>query len=313
MSTDKLCSVCFDHEFKYKCPKCSIRTCSLECIKRHKLQNDCDGKIDNTKFVPKKELSDSTLHLNRDYNFLMKLNRDITVNKTDLRANAKNMFKRNNNSYNRNRNNKRLKVPDDPRLDIVQQIYPNPQTVIKRENVLVINLPDGMSRSISNKTGYDKKLQNFTWTIQWIFEGQDLKKDFISYRISENLKLVDAFPVNVLNVELKKEDLKFYLENVITINDKYIQLNGDTSISECLKDTIVLEYPTIHVRLDEIESITLNKAYQMTNDSSESDSDSDSSSDDSSDESNDSDESDDNDSDSDGPPEEHLSKDPNQV
>ncbi|CAH6721339.1 hypothetical protein CLIB1444_05S08900 [[Candida] jaroonii] len=243
----------------------------------------------------------------------MKLNRDITVNKTDLRANAKNMFKRNNNSYNRNRNNKRLKVPDDPRLDIVQQIYPNPQTVIKRENVLVINLPDGMSRSISNKTGYDKKSQNFTWTIQWIFEGQDLKKDFISYRISENLKLVDAFPVNVLHVELKKEDLKFYLENVITINDKYIQLNGDTSISECLKDTIVLEYPTIHVRLDEIESITLNKAYQMTNDSSESDSDSDSSSDDISDESNDSDESDDNDSDSDGPPEEHLSKDPNQV
>lgn len=313
MSSDKLCSVCFDHEFKYKCPKCSVRTCSLECNKRHKVQNDCDGKIDNTKFIPKKELSDSTLHLNRDYNFLMKLNRDITVNKTDLRTNAKNMFKRTNNSYNRNRNNKRLKVPDDPRLPIVQEIYPNPQTMIKRENVLVILLPDGMSRAVSNKTGYDKKLQNFTWTIQWIFEGKDLKKDFISYRINENLSLIDAFPLNVLNIDVQKADLKFYLENVITTNDKFIKLDGKETISNCLKDTIVLEYPTIHVRLEDIESITLNKAYEVSKDSSsESDSDSDSS-DGSSDDSNDSDDSDDNDSDSDGPPEEHLSKDPNQI
>ncbi len=30
------CEVCKTNDFKYKCPKCTSRTCSLVCVKKHK-------------------------------------------------------------------------------------------------------------------------------------------------------------------------------------------------------------------------------------------------------------------------------------
>lgn len=32
-----LCTTCQENEWKYKCPGCSARSCSLECVKRHKV------------------------------------------------------------------------------------------------------------------------------------------------------------------------------------------------------------------------------------------------------------------------------------
>ncbi|CAO4379787.1 unnamed protein product [Caenorhabditis nigoni] len=39
----KLCKVCLKNEHKYRCPRCELRTCSLDCSKKHKADNDCDG------------------------------------------------------------------------------------------------------------------------------------------------------------------------------------------------------------------------------------------------------------------------------
>ena len=43
---------------KYKCPKCSTRSCGLECVKRHKAEADCDGLRDKVKFLTMREFSD---------------------------------------------------------------------------------------------------------------------------------------------------------------------------------------------------------------------------------------------------------------
>ncbi len=37
----ELCQMCKEAVFKYKCPACAIRTCSLPCVKKHKV--DCSG------------------------------------------------------------------------------------------------------------------------------------------------------------------------------------------------------------------------------------------------------------------------------
>ena len=50
----KLCSICKEKEFKYKCPGCLMTTCSLECVNIHKLEFDCDGK----QMIPFKKLED---------------------------------------------------------------------------------------------------------------------------------------------------------------------------------------------------------------------------------------------------------------
>ena len=37
------CELCVEKEWKYRCPKCEIKTCSLECSKKHKEDLACDG------------------------------------------------------------------------------------------------------------------------------------------------------------------------------------------------------------------------------------------------------------------------------
>ncbi|TKR86584.1 hypothetical protein L596_011151 [Steinernema carpocapsae] len=38
-----LCEQCQEVPFKYRCPKCAMKTCSLDCSKQHKIDKECDG------------------------------------------------------------------------------------------------------------------------------------------------------------------------------------------------------------------------------------------------------------------------------
>ncbi|EGV64877.1 Box C/D snoRNA accumulation [Yamadazyma tenuis] len=298
--TSALCSICLESSAKYTCPACTARTCSMECIKRHKKQTECTGKVDQSKFIPKKELAASALHINRDYNFLLQMGREISVGKTDVKVNARNVFKRGNNSnYNRNKRPK-LEASDahltDHRITAVKKHFPeNTPYLTRRENTMCVILPDGMSRSTSNKSGYDKKSQTFTWTVQWLFIDAKgvTQKDFLSYRISETATLRDAVPLNVLQSvqeNIQKDQLKFYLKNVFaqpkSHHNLYISLDGDAVLANTLKDTVVLEYPTIYVSTEEltVNVVGVEKAYledsgsdtESESDSDHSDSDTDS-------------------------------------
>ena len=49
----QLCQICHTNPHKYTCPRCSIRTCSVDCVKRHKQEKECSGERDKTSFVPR--------------------------------------------------------------------------------------------------------------------------------------------------------------------------------------------------------------------------------------------------------------------
>lgn len=206
------CSVCNLNPIKYTCPACGVKTCSFPCVQKHKQDSKCTGTVDQTKFLGKKELSSTDSHINRDYNFLMNLGRNINLGKDDIKSNAKNVFKRQfhqrNNNASQNNSNKRFKTEDiDPRKYLVNKVFPNsPPSIIRRNNTLVVQLPAGMSRATSNKTGYDKRLGTFIWTIEWVFidlNGEEVTR-FLSYRMKEGTVLRDAFPMNILNKSLAK-------------------------------------------------------------------------------------------------------------
>lgn len=165
-----------------------------------------------------------------------------------------------------------------------------------------------MSRAASNKTGYDKKLGGFIWTVEWVFidsDGQERAR-FLSYRLKEGTSLVEAVPMLILSraveSELKNTDLFFYLDSVLSKSKHVIALEPQSLISEALTDRVVLEFPTIYVTRSES---TLRS--RLETDGDESSSDSDSGSDDTSDSDSDSDESSDN---SDEEPEAASSKAP---
>ncbi len=58
---EKKCEICEKNQRLYKCPRCSIFSCSLECCRRHKVERSCSGIRDKSEFVPVSKFSDRQL------------------------------------------------------------------------------------------------------------------------------------------------------------------------------------------------------------------------------------------------------------
>ncbi|KFM57378.1 Box C/D snoRNA protein 1, partial [Stegodyphus mimosarum] len=69
-----ICATC-SAPSKYRCPKCSVLSCSLQCVKAHKQEKNCDGIREKTAFVPAEEFKDR--HLLSDYHFLEEIGRTV--------------------------------------------------------------------------------------------------------------------------------------------------------------------------------------------------------------------------------------------
>ena len=125
---------------KYVCPARSARSCSLECVKKHKENTNSTGQVDPTEFVPKQKLFTPT-GLDRDYNFLQTISRQITVHKQDTS----------------------------------QKVYkPRDQW---RAGVRVRAMGPGMSRVTKNKSKWNNQAKVFEWTTEFKLglEGKDSK------------------------------------------------------------------------------------------------------------------------------------------
>ena len=60
---------------KYKCPKCSIKSCSLECVKNHKENYSCDGLRDKVKYVGLKKFTD--MDIVNDYRLMEEVSQQV--------------------------------------------------------------------------------------------------------------------------------------------------------------------------------------------------------------------------------------------
>ncbi|KAI3403492.2 hypothetical protein KGF56_003776 [Candida oxycetoniae] len=255
------CMICLSNRSKYTCPICAFKTCSLSCYKTHQTKQTCTGKVDVTRFVKQEELTSNPVHLNRDYSFLQTVDRQVHLSKEDIKVSAKNIFKRSRNDHFQNR--KRFKSfyengldKDKRKLSVCKTFLHDPPTQIKRDNTLVVQLPSGMSRSVSNKTGYEKRLNCFVWTVEWIlFDGQAKEVTrFLSFRLKENLTLKEIVPINILSSHgiSNKDSLRFYLKNVINQpKDSVLALDSNSTLNSALKNKVVLEYPTIYITQEE--------------------------------------------------------------
>ncbi|CAH8618620.1 unnamed protein product [Heterobilharzia americana] len=72
-SDNRMCAICLEKEFKYKCPKCEIRTCSLFCCNNHKSQFDCSGVCDTVTYCRRENYS--AFLFQKDYRLLEEIDR----------------------------------------------------------------------------------------------------------------------------------------------------------------------------------------------------------------------------------------------
>lgn len=58
----KFCAICNSTAIKYTCPGCGVKSCSLDCVKRHKLEYECDGKRVKTAFVKLSQFTENNFY-----------------------------------------------------------------------------------------------------------------------------------------------------------------------------------------------------------------------------------------------------------
>ncbi|SMN20833.1 similar to Saccharomyces cerevisiae YHR040W BCD1 Essential protein required for the accumulation of box C/D snoRNA [Maudiozyma saulgeensis] len=195
-----LCEVCHENPFKYKCPGCLKRTCSLACSKRHKLQDSCTGQAyDPKQYVSKEDIRgaddekrESNPLVQRDFHFLTGLKRELEIQKGDAFTKNKKVLKANNfnNPYNRRPQHHQQ---NDNTNNAGRHIY--------RRGVNCLLLPRGMSRSSINRSKWEKAADMYVWSIEWIICAPTEKRredpsidtfKHISHRIKETASVVEG-------------------------------------------------------------------------------------------------------------------------
>lgn len=286
-----LCEVCHVNEFKYKCPGCLKKTCSLECSKSHKRLDSCNGQsYDPVKYVSSETLknADDEKHENnylvqRDFNFLTNLKRQLEVQKLDgLKRNKRTLQSARNNGNNNQNSIKRAR-------------YEEECSRVIRRGVNCLLLPRGMHRSILNKSRWDKNLDLFVWSIEWIVcprneilcktESNQTPFIHVSHKVKETVNLVEGMS-NVVYLKccqiynfakdeqtmsmdnnvngcrdnkirseiLQKAGLKFYTKqfpyNTSKMQDskELVELDAfNKCIGELFRNRTVIEFPTIYI------------------------------------------------------------------
>lgn len=289
-----LCAICHAEPPKYKCPACLMSTCSAVCSKRHKEQTSCTGVVDPTRYIKRSELLSDVHSLNRDYNFLQRVDRQIHVAVNELEDKMPRPKKRGLGMA-QNNGNKRRNISET-------------RKVIVRNGVNIHQLPDGMSRATNNRTGWmGKKNKFFGWTIEWVLWEEGTKSEKLSHGIAESAILAEA-GTRSLAQKTAETSYCFYLQKVPAPANRpgLIELDGAKTLHDNLQARYVIEFPTIHV-VPSGQSLPL--GYTLVDADDSSDSESESASSDSSDDSESDSSGGSSDSDSDGSaPEETSSK-----
>ena len=164
------CEICFSSEAKYCCPKCSVKTCSVGCVKIHKETKNCDGIRDKTKFVALKEFDD--MKLLQDYNYLLEVQKIAENNaleelKQDLKIPKKGK-----------RNNKRRKMEGNEEDDVNsdQPNYLKRIVSICGKNETKLHLmPPSFSRRKHNQTRFYK--DTIIWTVELVVYEEEEKEE----------------------------------------------------------------------------------------------------------------------------------------
>ncbi|EFW18296.1 hypothetical protein D8B26_005108 [Coccidioides posadasii str. Silveira] len=157
-SLSELCTICHTHLPKYTCPRCSTRTCSLPCSKRHKLWSQCSGVRDPAAYLKRKELA-TPAAFDKDFNFITEIERCLE------RAD-------------RDAENRGIMLEDEERSKKKRRTgeFTKGEALLRRieeSGVDVIRAPKGMTRSRQNMSQWHKKHKCVNWTVEWIFpDGQ---------------------------------------------------------------------------------------------------------------------------------------------
>ena len=198
------CEVCHEQAAKYTCPGCSMRSCSLDCVKNHKGTTGCTGKR-SCEFYTVSEMNENTL---RDDFFFLK---EVERLSGDSHRNSSRQGKNTKRSGPKGRNHSAAGEGDEPSAEAtpigggdgdIQAIGPGSDVqstlpVALRKlvseaadrGVTLRLLPRGMTRRKSNTTFYAYRNKKLFWRVEWVLHGEPIGSEITSESSSEPVRL----------------------------------------------------------------------------------------------------------------------------
>lgn len=219
-----LCEICNSDESKYKCPKCLCRTCSLPCVKQHRVSGNCNGVRCKTAFVAIKDFNEN--HMLSDYRMLEEISRACD-------------------------NSERSRMAQEPERKMMKSMKIQ-KNKARRMEVNLKFLPVSFTRRKINSTFYKFSSQCFLWHVEWVFQELDIC--IHNKRVPDTTKLADALK-NCLSDEmsihpkvkdyLKDASAQIYIKalDAPSNNDKYHKLDPELTLKDNLIGKTILEYP----------------------------------------------------------------------
>lgn len=181
-----LCTICHVQSPKYKCPRCATRTCSLQCITKHKKWSSCSGERDPTVYIAPSKLK-TDAGIDHDYNFLTKIERSIETADKIMReerdivpppgghpqqhhdaGGGRHQHRDNHHPNKRARFNDGRHGHDDHSASASSRRWDkNSQLRLRKLGIHVSAVPYGMTRSRENKTSWNKRTRTMNWQVEW--------------------------------------------------------------------------------------------------------------------------------------------------
>ncbi|KAI0508276.1 hypothetical protein F5B22DRAFT_424660 [Xylaria bambusicola] len=165
-----LCTICRIQPPKYKCPRCTARTCSLSCVKKHKTWSSCNGERDPTTFVPINKLK-TDAGIDHDYNFLTSIERSVERAERILRGD-RNILPQETSQPPPHKKARFNKGQSRGRTTVDEGSRNWDRNVIHRMRDLrihVSSVPYGMTRSKENQTSWNRRTKTINWQVEWLF------------------------------------------------------------------------------------------------------------------------------------------------
>jgi len=141
---ETLCEECRACAFKYKCPGCGAKTCSLACVRAHKARTSCTGLRDKTKYLPMDKMGDRELF--SDIAFL-----DDAKRVRDVARRCR---------------------PIPPRKENnLPHFMKTLRFQARKRGTRLLFLQPGMERRTQNTTYYHRGKDQLYWRVEWRFKG----------------------------------------------------------------------------------------------------------------------------------------------
>lgn len=164
------CGMCKVKRASYKCPRCSLVSCSLTCCKNHKMAMNCSGQRDRTEYTSVSQFTES--HLRDDYHFLE------DVMQTKQRA-----IRTFGVDTDKDKNNPKKSTTQISHTQSTKKLL----RACESRSINVIILSHGMSKRMINTSYFQTNTNTIFWRLHIVFI------------IGSNYNISDLFQLNVVN------------------------------------------------------------------------------------------------------------------